>query len=121
MRSAFLRGPRPSYVLAMMVAFALLVAFPVYEGGAPLLGAAFFGAVLSVFGTWFLAFFGSRLWRSIRPLPPYYIGDLVVVVSGPLTGTTGKVREMAEADKVLVDLQDGSGIGTFGRSEVARL
>ena len=121
MRSVFLKGPRPSYILATMLAIAVAVGFPIYYQGAPLILAAFSGAACGVLGTWFVAYFTHGVLKHMRP--SFHAGDLVVVMRGPHTGATGTVKELSNRGRseVVVELQEKAGVVKFSCHEIEKL
>lgn len=104
-----------------MVGVAVAVGFPIYSQGAPLFAAAFFGAVCGVFGIWFVAYWTHQIRKHITP--SFAVGDLVVVMSGPHTGATGRVTEFGGrgSKRVVVALQDGSSSVEFDSSLIQKL
>ena len=101
-----------------MLTVAVAAGFPLYFGGAPLLLAAFFGAVCGVFGTWGVAYFTHNIWKHVTP--PFCVGDLVVVMGGAHVGAIGRVTELGRRSVVVV-LQDTSASAAFDSSEVQKL
>lgn len=82
---------RGSYVLGAMLLIAVVVGFPMYFEGAPLLLAAFSGACCGVVGVWAFAFIvNSFISEKLR------VGDLVVVTTGMHTGVVGEVMELGK-------------------------